>query len=249
MGIKVKHSGVLPKNLKAEMQRRGQAAAAEAGRAISEGIRQEVLKKIPRGEKWLDLYRNALTFLESKDGTSWAVAGISPTKLTYLPAETTQLRLTGEGPIADVVRPHIWTVDTLPSIAGGYRLSAVIRPASKGEMDSHRKKLEKLLPDIRKKLKEAGATLDSGFPHIKGKQVIDVRFLQLRLEHGLGGFPRIPHMKPAARVAKNNSAKWVGANKATIQKVLAGGEGSTAEVMDDRLRMMLEQWRAKDFSR
>jgi hypothetical protein len=249
MGIKIKQKGVRPKNLKKVIQARGRAAVSEAGRAISEGIRQDVLARIPRGERWLELYRRALTFLEDADGTSWAVAGIAPTKITYLPAETTQLVLSGEGAIADVMKPYIWTVDTLPAIAGGYRLSAVIRPASKSEMNAHREKLRPLLPEIRKKLKEAGATLENGFPHIKGKQVIDLRFLQLRLEHGLGGFPRVPHMKPAARAAKNNSFKWVAAHQATIQKVLAGGTGTDATVMDDRLKKTLENWRAKDFSR
>jgi hypothetical protein len=249
MGIKIKQTGIKPKNLSKEIKRRGRAAAAEAGRAISEGLRQEVLARIPQGDRWLELYRRALTFLEDKQGTSWVVAGIAPTKLTYLPAETTQIAFSGTGPIADVMRPHIWTVDTLPAIAGGYRLSAVIRPASKSEMNSHREKLEKLLPEIRKKLKEAGATLENGFPHIKGRQVIDLRFLQLRLEHGLGGFPRVPHMKPAARAAKNKAHAWVSARKATIQKVLDGGGGTEAEVMDDNLKKLLENWRAKDFAR
>lgn len=243
MGIKVTHSGLNPKKLKQVFHQRIKAAGSEAGRAISAGLRDEALKRIPKNEKWMRLYRDALTFLESKDGSSWAIAGVSPTKLTTVPAESTQIKITGSDDISMIVRPYIWTVDTLPAIVGGYKGGAIIRPASKSEMSKHRESMRRRLPEIRKRISEAGGQLIDGFPVVQGKQLIDMRFLQLRLEHGLGGFPRVPHFTPASRQAKNKGRDWVNKHKAEIQQILKGGDGSKAEVMDEALRKLLNRWR------
>lgn len=244
MGIKVRHSGLNPKKLKSLIHQRIQKAGSEAGRAISEGLKEEVLKRIPRGEKWLEIYRDSLTFLENKSGTSWAIAGVAPIQLTTAPAESTQIRFTGNDPVAAILKKYIWTVDTLPAISGGYKADVIVRPASKSEMEAHREKLARALPEVRKQLQEAGAQIIDEFPVVLGKKLLDLRFLQLRLEHGLGGFKRIPHFKPASRKVKNDAKKMVGGRKGKIQQILAGGEGSDAEVMSDSLNKLLKQWRA-----
>ena len=247
--MRIKVSGD-PKTLKKRMLERFQAAKKVHGRALAKGLLEEVIKRVPEGEAWLKLYRDALRYLESTDGERWAVAGVSPTKLTTVPADATQIKfLDGGGKIIDVLRPFVWTVDTLPAIAGGYKADVVIRHASPSEMDGHRKKLRPMLPELVESLEAAGANVIDGFPRVNGTVLMDLKFLQLRLEHGLGGFPRVPHMKPAARAAKNKAHAWVSARKATIQKVLDGGGGTEAEVIDDNLKKLLENWRAKDFAR
>lgn len=233
------------KEFKKQTLARVRAAQRVAGRALSESFLEEVVKRVPRGEKWLDLYREALRSLESPDGQRWAVAGISPTKLTTVPASSTQIKfMEGGGKVIDVVRPYVWTVDTLPAIAGGYRGDAIVRPASESEMAAHRKTIRPELPRITEQLKNAGAQVIDDFPVVNGTVLMDLKFLQLRLEHGLGGFPRSPHWAPAARQAANKAKKWVAGASTDIRAALESGVTPEPEhTMSGSLEKLLKRFR------
>lgn len=239
--MKIRFRGDIKKFQKDGM-RRVRAAQKVAGRAIAEGVLKEVLDRVPKGEKWLDLYREALRYLESPDGERWAVAGVSPTKLTTVPADATQIKFPdGGGSLVDIVRPFIWTVDTLPAISGGWPGNVVVRPASTLEVNKHRETVRPELPRIIEQLQNAGANVIDGFPVVNGQVLMDLKFLQLRLEHGLGGFPRVPHWKPAARQAANKAEEWVNAKKAEIEDAMEKGKVNDPEhTMEPGLEKLLE---------
>jgi len=242
-----------PKNFKREVQRRVRAAATIAGRAIADGVRDTVLTRIPPGEKWLDLYREAIQYLESRDHDAWAVAGLSPTALTTVPAESTQIKIKGgidAHVVANILAQHNpWTVDTLPAVSGGIPGEAEVRPASVSEMDSHRQRLAAVLAAVIDQLQAAGAQITGDFPEVSGQVFIDLVFLQMRLEHGLGGFPRVPHWLPAARQAANRAREWVGAEQRAIEDALAGKPIADPEQeMSRALETRLEKRRAEGWS-
>jgi hypothetical protein len=239
---------------KKAMLARADALQKITGRAIAEGLKGEVLKRArlrsadgsyAMSTEWIKLYREAIRFLESKDGRRWAVAGVSATKLTTTPAESTQIKfMDGGGRINDVVRPYIWTVDTLPAITGGYSGDVIVRPASEAEMTAHRETIRPELPRIVEQLESAGAQVIDGFPAVNGTVLMDLKFLQLRLEHGLGGFARSPHWKPSARQAANKGREWVAAKGAEIKKALKTGEVPEPDhLMSDSLEKLLERVR------
>jgi hypothetical protein len=226
-------------------------ARAEVGRALSKRIAEEVKKLIPNRPGWFEIYRNAIEYVENSDATEWAVAGLSRTKLTKVPAESTQVKFGGTTPIAKVMRRHNpWTVDTIPGIAGGYSMEAEVRPASKTEIESHRARLRAVLPDVKRELTDAGAVvLEGEFPTIAGEVFVDLVFLAKRLELGLGGFRRIPHWLKVARAAQNKAGLadggWVDDEaKSRVRAALRGHPvRDTAKKTDSATIKKLEQRR------
>ena len=218
-----------------------------AARAVAEGLKDEVVARIPTGDPWLDLYRDAVTFMENRAGTEFAVAGLSQTKLTTVPAESTQIKIVGGSTAAAILAAHNpWTVDTLPAITGGIPAEAEVRPASVSEMEGHRARLRPILGLVIDQLRAAGSPVTPGeFPQVGGKVFMDLRFLQLRLEHGLGGFARTPHWTPAARAAANKAREWVGADRSEIEDALAGNPIPDGDVMTAAMRGRLEKRRKK----
>jgi len=57
---------------------------------------------------------------------------------------------------------------------------------------------------------------------IQGKVYADIAFMAKCLEHGLAGFPRIPHWVKALRDVQQNAVDFV--DHAQIQRVIAGRE-------------------------
>ena len=246
--FKVTKTGGIPKSFQREVKRRARAAATVAGRAVAKGIQEDVQKRIPRGEKWLDIYRDAIKYLENEEGNEWAVAGLSRvTKLTMVPAESSQIMFFGKEPVSRVMEKYgPWTVDMIPSISGGHRGYAVVRVASSGEVDAHRNRLREIFPTIKSQLEGKGATLlDDPFTRLaEGTYFYDLVFLQMRLEHGLGGFPRVPHWLKTARAAKNQAPAWVADARGEIKRALAGGRPEDAEErLDPVLKKRLEKLR------
>ena len=233
--------------LKKELTKRVKAAGGVAARAIAQGLQDEVVSRIPHGDKWLDLYRDAITYLETNAGDEFAVAGLSQTKLTTVPAESTQIKIIGQSAVALILAQHNpWTVDTLPAIQGGLPAESEVRPASISEMESHRARLRPILGGVLDQLDRAGAMVVPGeFPTIGGKVYMDLRFLQLRLEHGLGGFPRTPHWLPAARAAANKADSWVEAEGGQIKAALDGKPVANGDVMPNALEARLRRKRKK----
>lgn len=235
-----------------EALKRIRAGQTAAGRALAEPFLKAVKKRVKMSETpdqphtaWVKLYKDALVWLETKDGLGWAVAGFSLTKLQTVPAATTQIKfMDGGGQVIDVVRPYIWTVDTLPAISGGYRADAIVRPASQSEMESHRATLQPELPRIIEQLKNAGAQVIDAFPTVNGQVLMDLKFLQLRMEHGLGGFPRVPHWRPAVSEAKNKAKGWVRSSHSAIQDALNTGKvGDPEHVLSADMKKLLEKAR------
>lgn len=251
MKARVRRKGS-PKGFKKKVLARVRAAQKVTGRAIAEGLTDEVLKGaqlrdggVETNKQWIKLYREAIRFLEGADGQRWAVAGVSPSSLTTVPAAATQIKfMSGGGRVIDVVRPYVWTVDTLPAIANGYKADAIVRPASESEVSAHRETLRPELPRIIEQLENAGAQVIAGFPTVNGAVLMDLKFLQLRLEHGLGGFPRSPHWTPATRQAANKAKEWISAKRGDIQKALETGKvPKPSHEMSKTLEKMLERVR------
>ena len=67
----------------------------------------------------------------------------------------------------------------------------------------------------------------------------------MRLEHGLGGFPRVPHWLPAARRAANKAKAWVSAEAPAIERALAGDPPPDVPEMTKALETKLAKKRDK----
>ncbi len=248
MKFKVTKKITGPKSFKREVQRRMRAAARVCGRAVAAGLQEEVVKRIPRGQRWLDIYREAIQFLETPDGSSWAVAGLSPIELTTVPAETTQVKVKSgktASVVANILAGHNpWTIDQLPGMSGGIPAEAEVRPATADEVQAHRRRLVSARDGILDRLNAAGAQITDDFPRFGGLVLVDLPFLQLAIEHGLRGFPRAPHWLPAVRQAANKAEGWVAREQDQIKAALEGAPVPRAEQeMTRALRKRLEKRR------
>ena len=87
--------------------------------------------------------------------------------------------------------------------------------------------------EILKRLRAAGAPFADVFPRFQ-RELVDLPFLQLAIEHGLRGFPRVPHWTPAVRQASNQAGRWVAARSAEIESALTGDSLPPAEQKMDR---------------
>lgn len=184
-----------------------QKAIGEAQRqaviAASHKLLGEVRRRIPDEGGWYDIYKDALKVVEV-DGVI-KVVGDAEIAITTMPADKTVLFVEGNSAAAIVLQvQNPWPVDMLPAIKGGLKASVRAVPSSISETNTLRERLFPQMSVIKKALVDAGATvIDNGIPKINGKTYVDMNFLSLRLEHGLGPFSRLPHWRPAANKAKD----------------------------------------------
>jgi hypothetical protein len=192
-----------------DLRRRIDNAGRHMGRAVAGRIAGEVTKRI-QGSGWLQIYRDAITYRETPDGTEWAVAGLSKEEnLFKFPADSS---LASFEPVGDGRWPaeyNPWPIDMIP--AANYRgTTIVVRGASKSSVESYRAARANNLPTLLAVLAEQNISVDpEGFPTADGGAYADIAYLAQRLELGYPGFPRKPHWGPAASVAESSGDRWL----------------------------------------
>lgn len=170
---------------------------------VSEMVLEEVRRRIPDEGGWYAIYKNALKVVAEKDKIK--VVGDARIAITTLPANNTAIFIEGTSDQAVVLQAYNpWPVDMIPAIEGGLMANARAVPSSESETMALRVRLFPLISGIKDSLLELGAkTINNGVPQINGKSYVDMDFLSLRLEHGLGPFSRHPHWIPAINKAAN----------------------------------------------
>lgn len=174
------------------------AAAKEAGRnslrELAEKTAQRVRDMIPNDGGWYDIYRDSIQLDEISPDEYDVVAKIIELNYGDLEADTTLLWLTGGDDVALLMATeNPWTVDTLPSVKDGITTELIVRPASESETDFHRRRHRSNATELKTALSRLRRPIQPNeLAVINGRTLADVPFLALRMEYGLGGFPRLP---------------------------------------------------------
>lgn len=195
------------------------------GRTVAHEILDDVRRRVANGTGWLKIYRDALQFWESTDGTNWMVLGYLEVPLNEFPAETS-LATIGAGDEASLAMAAFnpWPIDMIPPVSGGYNASLTVRQASAREVENERNRIHSLYRTITGLIEDKLLTGDA-LLKINGKVEADISFLGKRLELGLGGLPRVPHWLPA-RLAVERKMRQISTARDTVKAVddaLRGG--------------------------
>lgn len=183
------------KKFRKTLKSRVEDAASVISKSLSDHIVKEVKSRIPEGGGWLDLYRDAIQFVEVGP-LRWAVLAKADVELTTVPADKSLL-VFSETDFPVMLKWNPWPIDAIPAVTNGYRGKFVVKGASEGEVQARRAVVFDSMDEIRTIMSAQGARIeDFGIPKINGTVVADLAFLAKRLEHGLGGFPRAPHWTP-----------------------------------------------------
>ena len=169
----------------------GQAATRE----LASKLRDRVKAMIPDGGGWYDIYRDAIRLTEINPDLYEVSASVSAMEFGKIDAATSLIWLTGGDTVSQALSQYNpWTLDTIPAIKKGMTCELMVRPASESEANFWRRKRLSERGKVELLIRRVGETVDpvAEMPKINGRVMADVPFLALRLEHGLGGFPRIP---------------------------------------------------------
>ncbi len=242
---KITEKGVPFSQLKEALTSRIENANAELGRQFAANISDEAAAGLPTGG-WFTIYREAIKFFESADGQTWAAAGLWPQSFSTFPGDSTLVTFGGDSTVAGIMaQQNPWPITMIPAIAAGYRATAKARHASSVEMERERKRIDPVLEDVKSALVAAGGAIQvNTFPTIAGTIYADIGFLALRLEHGLGGLPRIPVWARAFRRAQVNAPKWAAQARPRVEQILRGSESaSPIDAMPEQLRKAIQAHR------
>lgn len=224
-----------PRKLSAALGRRLKNVQTVIGRTLAERTSEAVKSKIPTGSNWLTIYKNSITYRESEDGDSWAVAGLATFDITTVPAKTTLIGFQGSDEYGSILKPYNpWPIDAVPAIAGGYKDTVVARQVSEQAVTAARSRIDNLISVIKAALVDRGAQILDGQPAvIAGKTYADLAYLAERLELGLDGAVKKPHWGPAAAKLTASAEAWIKDKQALdlIGLALSGGQLPSALTM------------------
>jgi len=196
-------------NLKKDLKKRLENVGRELGRQVSTKATRIVRKRL-RGSGWIKIYRDAIFYRETPDGTEWAIAGLSQEEgLSKFPSKTSLASFTPSGDGRWPAEYNPWPIDMIPSAY--YRGSSIIvRNASESAVETYRGHRSRNLPTLLDVLKDQGIMVnDDGFPVADNGVFADIAYLARRLELGYPGFPRIPHWGPAAAATGSSIDGWL----------------------------------------
>lgn len=207
-------------NLKKDLKKRIENAGRHVGRHLADHVTHEVTKRL-HGSGWIAIYRNAIFYRETPDGTEWAVAGLSQEEsLTRFPGKTSLASFspTGDGRWPAEYNP--WPLDMIPGAT--YRGSTIIvRSASESQVESYRAARARNLPTLLAALAEQGVVVtENALPVADNGVFADIVYLARRLELGYEGFARMPHWGPAASIAEASAARWM--NETSLVRLIDG---------------------------
>lgn len=173
-------------------------AAAEAGEAaakeMAERLRDRIIKLIPDRGGWYDLYKDSIKVVEHAPDKYSVITTVKQISYGNIQAESSLLLISGKDEVSILLSSeNPWTLDTLPAIDGGMECDLSVKPAGESEIETWRSHHLANRSKLTRRLEDMGINVlpfDSTLPKVNGKIIADVPFLALRLEYGLGGFPR-----------------------------------------------------------
>lgn len=180
------------------------------GRQLSENTAYEVTKRL-KGSGWIQIYRDAIIYRETPDGSEWAVAGLSDEENLFkfnAYRSLASFTPTGDGRWPAEYNP--WPIDMIPP--ANYRgTSLIVRIASGTVVEEYRAARARNLPTLLQALANQNISVrDEGLPVVDNGVFADIAYLANRLELGYPGFDRIPHWGPAASVVERSGDSWLG---------------------------------------
>jgi hypothetical protein len=195
--------------LKKELARRLENAGRHMGREVANQVTKAVKSRL-QGSGWIKIYREAIFYRETPDGTEWAVAGLSQEEnLFRFPATNSLAAFTATGDGRWPAEYNPWPIDMIP--AASYRgTTIVVRSAPESTVEDYRAARANNLPTLLAVLAEQNISVNpTGLPTADGGVYADIAYLAHRLELGYPGFPRVPHWGPAAAVAESSGERWL----------------------------------------
>lgn len=179
-------------SLKTSIPAAAKAASEATSRALAEKLAARIRELIPDEGGWYDIYRSGVQLIEITPGRYEITTNLTQLGFDQIEAATTLLWFSGGDDVGRMLgADNPWTVDTIPSIRGGFSADIVVRPGSEGEVDFHRRRQRANQAAVSLMLERLSRPVDpNGLPVVNGRVMADVPFLARRLEHGLGGFPR-----------------------------------------------------------
>jgi len=204
-----------------KVQKAVDAASVVIGTELVDKLLTEVQSRIPKKDAWTKIYRDSLHVEVEPPGKFLLVAD-TVAKLETFPADKTAVFVEGDSVVASILkRYNPWTIDMLPAIKGGATVDLRTVPSGLTETNSLRKTIISQLDLVRKDLKEAGVIVeDGGIPVFNGRTYFDLKFMALRLEHGLGPFRPTPHWGPAKKYLRDKAGIIVGRVSTEVVKAM-----------------------------
>jgi|3_EtaG_2_1085321.scaffolds.fasta_scaffold40148_1 hypothetical protein len=209
------------KRFKKSIPKAGELASRAVADKVAERIKERVKRMIPNEGGWYDIYRDSVKVIRHGPNSLVVEATVSEIKFGRIPAASSLIWVSSSGDRAASVLSHHnpWTLDTIPAIQGGFTGDLTVRPASESECDVYRRKRRLEMNTVLQQLVSVNAAIARGageLPRINGRIIADVPFLVQRLEHGLGGFPRVPIWslldQEGSKIIQSKSVRAAGAS-------------------------------------
>ena len=206
---------------------RARSALRQVARQMAANALDDVQSRIPDDGGMQTLYKSALRMRDvlglGEDEFAVVVTGESVVSFESVDASKVvvvfrTIRGGEETAAASILRHYSpWAVDVIPAVQGGIRANAILKVASASEIEDIREKNRKERGLVEALLARRGISITSGPPKLNGKAMIDLAFLALRLEKGLGGFKPRPHWTPAILNARTRGLKELANNSEFVK--------------------------------
>jgi hypothetical protein len=179
-------------SLKTSIPAAAKAAGEASTKKLAERLAARIRELIPNKDGWYDIYRSGVQLVEISPGAYEISTNFTQLGFDKIEAATSLLWFSGGDDVSQLLgADNPWTVDTIPSIVGGFSSDIIIRPGSESEVDFHRRKQRANAASITLMIERLGRQVSANaLPAVNGRVMADVPFLARRLEYGLGGFPR-----------------------------------------------------------
>lgn len=241
--FKIETKGVTPEMIQKELSQlpeRIDNLKFEIGNSIATAIKQDVVKRIPTGPGWFNIYKKAIDV--SFDGNNeWIVAGEKDVPITAVDAERTLLFFSGDDEASAVLTAYNpWPIDMVPGINAIYSSKVTLRPGSIPEVEARRKQILTKVGEVKSNLISAGFTpTPDELPKYGKGAMADLAFMAQRLENGLGDLPRVPHWGPAADNISATIETTLKSVNSRFESILRGSTSSKPQTLTSKLKSML----------
>jgi hypothetical protein len=198
-------------SMRRNVQKAVDAASVVIGTKLAEALLVEVLKRIPKTDVWTKLYRNSLR-VEVQPPDVFLLVADTDADLQTFPADKTAVFVEGDNVVASILkRYNPWPIDMLPAIKGGATIDLRTVPSGLAETNKLRENLLPEMEAVKEALSKEGFTVENGgIPVFNGRTYFDLKFMAMRLEHGLGPFKPTPHWGPAKKATVDQVDRIVG---------------------------------------
>lgn len=215
------------------------------GSMIAQEIKNDVVRRIPTGGGWLNLYRNSIDFFF--DGKEWVVGGETDGgNIKNYNTDVTLLAFSATDEASAVLANYNdWPIDMVPAINKPYSGRVTVKSANKTQVDLRRKVLIRQMPKIRLLLRNAGFTVNNlGVPTINGRLTADLRAFSRQLEEGRGmfPFPSVPHWRPAVASIDSTLKDMTAAAKSKFKGILAGYLPARPNPMSSQMKSTISKF-------